>query len=161
MTGKSDISGTDQSCEIVPERIDIDPFTMVIFGATGDLSQRKLLPTLYHLCEDQNLPDEFAIIGFASRKLSDEEFRKFVRKALEEFSEGPFKEDCWENFSKHLYYVSGKFDNADSYKDLSTRLEEIAMPSKKGTREIIYYMAVPPALLPSIFENLSHCNLCR
>ncbi|MCK5505475.1 MAG: hypothetical protein KAJ10_09950, partial [Thermodesulfovibrionia bacterium] len=160
MTGKSDISGTDQSCEIVPEKIDIDTFTMVIFGATGDLSRRKLLPTLYHLCEDQNLPDEFAITGFASRKLSDEEFRRFVRKALEEFSEDTFKEDCWENFSKHLYYVSGNFDNADSYKKLSGRLEEIAMPAKKGTREIIYYMAVPPVALPSIFENLSLCKLC-
>jgi glucose-6-phosphate 1-dehydrogenase len=150
-----------QSCEIVPEKINIEPFTMVIFGATGDLSQRKLLPTLYHLCEDQNLPDEFSIIGFASRKLSDGEFREFVRNALEKFSKGPFKDDCWENFSKHLFYVPGSFEDAESYKSLSRSLEEINKAAEKGTQDIIHYMAVPPRFLPAIFERLSSCRSCK
>lgn len=155
------VSDSLQSCKIVPERIDIDPFTMVIFGATGDLSQRKLLPTLYHLCEDQNLPDEFAIVGFASSERSDEEFRALVRSALETFSEDTFREACWEDFSNHLYYVSGSFEDVESYKRLSQRLEEITAPSEEGTREVIYYMAVPPHFLPVIFERLSFCKLCR
>ncbi len=158
---KPDTSGKSQSCEIIPERIDIEPFTMVIFGATGDLSRRKLLPTLYHLCEDQNLPDDFAIIGFASSSQSDMEFREFVRKALEEFSEGPFKSDCWEKFSRHLYYVSGTFENTDSYKKLSQRMEEVSRPAAKKSHDIIYYMAVPPLFLPDIFRQLSACNLCK
>ena len=55
----SDTSGESKVCEILPEKVDIPPFTMVIFGGTGDLSRRKLLPTLYHLCDDQNLPEQF------------------------------------------------------------------------------------------------------
>lgn len=156
-----DTSGASQFCKIIPEKVDIDPFTMVIFGGTGDLSKRKLLPTLYHLCEDQNLPDDYSIIGFASSERSDEEFRHFVREALEEFSEGPFRDECWERFSKHLFYVSGNFEEAESYKKLSQRLEEVARPTEKGTKEIIYYLAVPPHFLPSIFGKLSFCQLCR
>jgi glucose-6-phosphate 1-dehydrogenase len=154
-------SQDSQFCKIVPEKIDISPFTMVIFGATGDLSQRKLLPTLYHLCLDQNLPDEFAIIGFASSERSEDEFRDLVRNALKKFSEDTFEEDCWEKFSKHLFYVSGTFEDIESYKILSQRLEDITKTSSKGTREIIYYMAVPPDFLPVIFERLSFCKLCK
>jgi len=156
-----DNSGASTFCKIVPEKINIEPFTMVIFGGTGDLSQRKLLPTLYHLCTDQNLPGDYAIIGFASSKRSDEDYRTLVRKAVEEFSEGPFSDACWERFSRHLYYVSGNFDDIESYKNLSRRLEEIARPTAKGSKEIIYYLAVPPHFLSSIFERLSYCELCR
>ncbi len=81
-------------CEITREKFNIEPFTMVIFGGTGDLSRRKLLPTLYHLCIDQNLPDEFAIIGFASSEKSDEEYREFVKNAVQEFSEDQFNGAC-------------------------------------------------------------------
>jgi glucose-6-phosphate 1-dehydrogenase len=162
---KPDFSTVDSSfsqfCEILPEKVDIEPFTMVIFGGSGDLSRRKLLPTLYHLCHDQNLPDEFSIIGFASSKRSDEEYRELVRKSIEEFSEETVHWECWEKFSKHLYYVSGSFDDEKSYRKLSQRLEEISKVTKKGTREIIYYMAVPPHFLPDIFERISFCRLCK
>jgi glucose-6-phosphate 1-dehydrogenase len=148
-------------CKLIPERVDIEPFTMVIFGGTGDLSKRKLLPTLFHLCHDQNLPDEFSIIGFASSKRSDEEYRGFVKKAIQEFSDEPIDSKCWENFGKHLFYVSGRFDDTDSYKKLSKRLEEITRPTARGTREIIYYMAVPPNFLTDIIERLSFCRMCK
>jgi glucose-6-phosphate 1-dehydrogenase len=162
---KSEFSTADSSftqfCEILPEKVDIKPFTMVIFGGSGDLSRRKLLPTLYHLCHDHNLPDEFAIIGIASTRRSDDEYRELVRKAIEEFSEEPVQWEYWEEFSKHLFYVSGRFDDENSYKSLSGRLEEIAKATQKGTREVIYYMAVPPHFLPDIFERLSFCRLCK
>lgn len=148
-------------CEIPRERVDIEPFTMVVFGGTGDLSRRKLLPTLFHLCEDQNLPERYAIIGFASSEMSDEDYRDFVRKAVEEFSEGKFSAACWEKFNRHLYYVSGNFDDEESYKKLSRRLNEITNPTEQGKKEIIYYLAAPPRFLPSIFERLSLCNLCK
>ncbi len=147
--------------EVQPERVNIEPFTMVIFGGSGDLSKRKLLPTLYHLCHDQNLPDEFTIIGFASSKRSHEEYRELVKTALKNFSEDGFDEGCWENFSKHLFYISGGFDDVNSFKNLSQMLEKYSKPSEKGSREIIYYMAVPPQFLPVIIQQLSNCRLCK
>jgi glucose-6-phosphate 1-dehydrogenase len=159
-----DLSTADNSfsdfCEILPEKVDIEPFTMVIFGGSGDLSRRKLLPTLYHLCQDQNLPDEFSIIGFASTERTDDEYRQLVRQSIEEFSEEAYNEECWEKFNRHVYYVSGGFDDPGSYTKLSRRLEEIAKTTERGSKEIIYYMAVPPQFLPNIFKNLSFCRLC-
>ena len=154
-------SGPSQFCEIIPEKATIDPFTMVIFGGSGDLSKRKLLPTLFHLCHDQNLPDDFAIIGFASTQRTDEEYRELVKKALEEFSDHTTDSECWEKFSKNLYYVSGDFDDETSYRRLSQQLEKVATPTVQGVKEILYYMAVPPQFLPDIFERLSLCKLCK
>jgi len=156
----SDTPGASLFCEIKQERFDIEPFTMVIFGGTGDLSRRKLLPTLYHLCHDQNLPDEYSIIAFASSERSDDEYRDLVKQSIAEFSEGSFYEACWENFSRHLFYVSGNFNDVESYKKLSQRIEEVATPASGGKREVIYYLAVPPQYLPDIFERLSFCKLC-
>jgi len=156
----SDTPGASPFCEIKPERFNIEPFTMVIFGGTGDLSRRKLLPTLYHLCHDQNLPAEYSIIAFASSERSDDQYRDLIRQSVEKFDEGPFHEACWENFSRHLYYVPGNFDDTESYRKLSQRIEEIAKPASGGKREVIYYLAVPPHFLPDIFERLSFCKLC-
>jgi glucose-6-phosphate 1-dehydrogenase len=147
-------------CEILPEKVDIEPFTLVIFGGSGDLSKRKLLPTLFHLCYDQNLPDEFAIIGFAFTARTDSEYRELVKKALEEFGEDPVGNECWEKFNKNLYYVSGGFEDKRSYKKLSTRIEAVSNPAEKGTRQVIYYMAVPPHFLPAIFERITVCDAC-
>ncbi len=149
------------SCEIVPERFDIEPFTMVIFGGTGDLSQRKLLPTLFHLCMDQNLPDNFAIIGFASSERTDEDYRELVKNAIITYGDDDINNECWERFHKHIYYVSGKFNDAESYKNLSDRLEQIAPENKNNLKEVLYYLAVPPHFLPDIIQNLSYCKECR
>jgi glucose-6-phosphate 1-dehydrogenase len=155
---KSDVS---DFCEILPEKVNIEPFTMVIFGGSGDLSRRKLLPTLYHLCQDQNLPDDFSIIGFASTDRTDEEYRQLVRRSIEEFSEDTYNEECWEKFNKHVFYVSGSFNDPEGYRKLSRRLEESAKTTKRGSKEIIYYLAVPPQFLSDIFEHLSFCKLCK
>jgi glucose-6-phosphate 1-dehydrogenase len=157
---KTDLAET-QFCEIAPEKFDIEPFTLVIFGGTGDLSRRKLLPTLFHLCHDQNLPDEFTIIGVGSTNRSDDNYRALVKQAIEEYSEGTIYWPCWERFSRKLFYVSGRFDDENSYKKLSERIVELAKPTVRGTKEIIYYMAVPPNFLPDIMERLLSCELCR
>ncbi len=162
-SGKSDFSDytSSQFCEVTPEKINIEPFTMVIFGGTGDLSKRKLLPTLYHLCEDQNLPDDFSIIGLASGEKSDEEYREFVRQSITEFSDKPAEGECWEKFIRHIHYISGQFDDRESYEKLSRHLEENIKITGKGSRKIIYYLAVPPQFLPEIFKQLSACKLCK
>lgn len=151
----------EQACEVIPEKVNISPFTMVIFGGSGDLSKRKLLPTLYHLCHDQNMPDEFAIIGFASSERTDEEYRELVKEAIIKFGENSVTNECWKTFSKNLFYVRGDFDDKDSYTRLSQKLEEISNRTKAGIQQIIYYMAVPPHFLPGIFELMPRCNLCK
>jgi glucose-6-phosphate 1-dehydrogenase len=151
---------SSEICRIQPLKFDIEPFTMVIFGGTGDLSRRKLLPTLYHLCRDQNLPDDFAIIGFASSARTDEDYREMVRNALAEFGIERSEWECWERFSRHIFYVQGKFDDTGRYRVLEKKITELSAKSGKG-RKILYYMAVPPRFLPDIIENLSVCKLCR
>jgi glucose-6-phosphate 1-dehydrogenase len=150
-----------QFCEIIPEKFSIKPFTMVIFGGTGDLSKRKLLPTLYHLCKDQNLPDEFSIIAFASSERSDDSYRELVKKALIEFGDEDPEGECWNSFSQHLFYVSGAFNDKKSYEKLSRRLEEASTVNENRTMEVIYYLAVPPQFLSDIFVQLSLCKLCK
>ena len=155
------IAASPQPCEVTPDKFEIQPFTMVIFGGSGDLSKRKLLPTLYHIFHDNDLPDDFSILGFASTARSDEEYRDLVKSAILEFSEETFDEKIWNEFSRHIYYMSGNFEDAESYRKLSARLEEISRPTDKGKKEIIYYMAVPPTYFPKIIDHLSGCNLCR
>lgn len=150
-----------QYCEIVPEKVNIKPFTMVIFGGSGDLSRRKLLPTLYHLCKDQNLPDEFFIIAFASSERSDDDYREFVQKAIVEFGDEKPEGECWNSFSRHLFYISGEFHDKKSYEKLTQRLEDIAAVDRDGSMEVIYYLAVPPQFLSDIIEQLSTCRLCK
>ncbi len=161
-SGKSGFSDytSSQLCEIPREKIDIEPFTMVIFGGTGDLSKRKLLPTLYHLCEDQKLPDDFSIIGLALGRKSDEDYREFVRRSIKEFGGKPVEGECWEKFIKHIHYISGQFDDSKSYESLARHLEENIQVTGKEARKIIYYLAVPPQFLPEIFKQLSACKLC-
>ncbi len=148
-------------CEIIPGMVHIDPFTIVIFGGSGDLSKRKLLPTLYHIYIEEDLPDDFSIIGFASTERTDAQYRELIKKALQEFSTDPLDKERWEKFSSHLYYISGGFEDEESYKRLSTKLEDITPPTGKEKKEIIYYMAVQPRYFPEIIKRLSVCNLCK
>jgi glucose-6-phosphate 1-dehydrogenase len=150
-----------QFCEIILEKFNINPFTMVIFGGTGDLSKRKLLPTLYHLCKDQNLPSEFSIIAFAASERSDDDYRELVKEALIEFGDEDPEGECWDSFSRHLFYISGAFNDKKSYEKLSRHLEDISTVNESGTMEVIYYLAVPPQFLTEIFGQLSSCKLCK
>jgi glucose-6-phosphate 1-dehydrogenase len=86
------------------DTIHVEPFTMVIFGGTGDLSRRKLLPALYHLYQDGLFSKGFSILGVARSKITDEEYRHLVKEAVQTFHRGPFDENQWDRFSEHLFY---------------------------------------------------------
>ncbi|MBC8412829.1 MAG: glucose-6-phosphate dehydrogenase [Nitrospira sp.] len=147
-----DLSG---ACQITRERYDIKPFTMVIFGGSGDLSRRKLLPTLFHLCHDQNLPEKFSIISFASTERSEEDYRELVKASLEEFGDESLESACWDKFSRNLHYVSGRFDHEKGYRDLAEQINKVSFGSEAN---IIYYLAVPPSFLPDIMQYISICT---
>jgi len=139
----------------------LEPFTMVIFGGTGDLTKRKLLPALFHLYQDNQFPEGFRVLSFARSKMMDEEYRNFIKEAVRTFHEGPFNENQWDEFSQHLFYLSGGFGEGDSYGKLCEKMDQIFIPSARGTQETIYYMAVPPEFTPVVVENLESLGLCK
>jgi glucose-6-phosphate 1-dehydrogenase len=143
------------------ETFHVEPFTMVIFGGTGDLSKRKLLPALFHLYQDHQFSQGFSILGFARSKMTDEGYRHLVKEAVQTFHEGPFDEEEWNGFSEHLFYLSGAMDDDESYAKLCGRIDQISIPTEQGSGEVIYYMAVPPQMAPVVVEKLEGRNLCK
>lgn len=136
-----------------------DPCTVVIFGATGDLTGRKLAPALYNLGLDQMLPANFAMVGFARRDKKDEDFRGEVKENLNQFSRNkPVNEDFWKSFQEKIFYHKSEFDDDNGYESLKSRLEEI--DAKLGTRgNRIFYLSVQPKFFPTIVKKLNEHGL--
>src|SRR5688500_15322223 len=100
-----------------------DPSILVIFGASGDLTQRKLLPALYSLAHDGLLPPGQTIVGFARPDYSDEAFRLAMRETCDKHARRrPVQDAIWNNFAKGIYYVQGTFENRDDFRKLKYRL---------------------------------------
>ena len=119
------------------------PAAMVIFGVSGDLTSRKLMPALYDLAVGQPLPEGFSVVGVSHRDWSDEEFREKMREAVTANARTPVTEDAWQGFAKGLSYVRGDFADPETYGRLGQRLCEIdAERGTKGNR--IFYLATSP-----------------
>jgi glucose-6-phosphate 1-dehydrogenase len=131
-----------------------DPLALVIFGASGDLTHRKLLPALYSLAHDGLLPAGQAIVGFARPDFTDEAFRMSIREACDKYARTrPTEDAIWNNFAKSIHYVQGDFDSAASYDKLQAKLQEIDKTNGTAGRRI-YYLAVPPQFFPVISSLL-------
>ena len=149
-----------QTCEDLTTDIKVEPFTIVLFGGTGDLSKRMLLPSLYHLKKDARLPEDFSIVGFGLPPMSDEQFRNLARESIERFSHESFKEDLWDEFSRHLFHISSDFTSDEGYTELHNRLSEICVPTAENKKEVVYFLAVPPAAAPAIITKLGQHKFC-
>ena len=101
--GNTDDSRLLQTCDITMEEKKLEPFAMVVFGGAGDLSRRKLLPSLYHLYKENELPAGFAVVGFDRVELNDEVYRTMMREGVRQHDEGPFDEGKWNEFSRRLF----------------------------------------------------------
>lgn len=135
-----------------------EPLILVIFGATGDLTQRKLVPALYQLKKERKLPPEMTIVGVARRPWTDETFREKMRQGVEEFGEGIDKEELWQSFAQGLYYCQGNIDEGESYEKLKTFLAEL--DEKRGTRgNRVFYLAVSPEFFPSAIKQLGAAQM--
>src|SRR5688500_7147195 len=110
----------------------IAPAAMVIFGVSGDLTSRKLMPALYDLAVGQPLPEGFSIVGVSRRDWSDEEFREKMREAVTANARTPVTEDAWQGFAKGLSYVQADFADPAAYDRLGDRLREI--DAERGTK---------------------------
>jgi glucose-6-phosphate 1-dehydrogenase len=137
----------------------VDPCILVIFGATGDLTSRKLLPALYNLGLDGQLPPHFVCVGFARRDKSHDDFREEMYDAVHEFSrKTPTDGDGWKDFSEQIYYHRSEFDNDAGYDSLNTFLQELDQKyGTKGNR--VYYLSTQPSFFPLIIEKLHQHNL--
>ena len=120
------------------------PCVVVIFGATGDLTRRKLLPALYRLAQQRLVPSEFAILGTARQPMSDDEFRSAMQAAVTEFGpDDSLDESAWQSFAKRIFYIGGDFNDAELYQQLKTKLDEIDNEyDTQGNR--IFYLATAP-----------------
>ncbi len=135
-----------------------EPCVLVIFGATGDLTARKLLPALYNLVFDGQLSSHFACVGFARRDKSDEVFRSEMKEALGQFSRNPLDENIWNTFSSQIFYHQSNFDEEDGYESLKKNLEEL--DRKMGTKgNRLFYLATQPTYFPQIIERLKRHGL--
>ena len=124
------------------------PQAIVIFGATGDLATRKILPALYHLAVQRLLPEPTMIIGVAQTQLDDDAFRARARRAIEA-AHGPVNGPAWEGLAASLHYVAGSFDDPEAMRGLAQHLDEADRNGCIGAR--LYYLAVPPqAYLPIV-----------
>src|SRR5579863_3507074 len=95
-----------------------DPCVMVIFGASGDLTKRKLIPALYNLAKDNLLSKEFALVGVARNEMNSEQFRDMISKEIGDFATTKVDPDLWHWFARRIYYVSGDFDDPKVYEQL-------------------------------------------
>ena len=134
-----------------------DPCTMVMFGASGDLSHRKIVPALYNLALDGSLPDNFRLVGFSRTPYSDEAFRANMKDAVGKSSRRkPLDEKVWTAFASKVFYVAGDNDSPDSFAALSRRLAEIEAPQQQSR---IFYLATQPSFFPIILERLAAAKL--
>jgi glucose-6-phosphate 1-dehydrogenase len=134
----------------------------VIFGASGDLAWRKLVPALYNLFLDGWLPDRFEIIGLGRSKMSRTRFRDHLRQGVKQFSRRgePQNGDDWEEFADHLHYKEAELTDARAYRDLAERLDSL---DKKWDRlaDRIFYLALPPDMIAPVARHLSDAGLNR
>jgi glucose-6-phosphate 1-dehydrogenase len=116
------------SCRIDSERKAVEPCSVVIFGASGDLTARKLIPALYHLFKEKQLPAAFRVIGFARREKTDESWRTELRTALDQFSRSkPVDEAVWTEFAKNVVYCMGDLTDPAAYGKLEQLLNSFGL----------------------------------
>jgi glucose-6-phosphate 1-dehydrogenase len=137
------------------------PCTVVIFGASGDLTKRKLVPALYRLSQERLVPAEFAIVGISRTPLSHDEFRDRMRSAVSTFSESKhLDEEVWRNFAQGIYYLSGDIANPELYSNLSHLLSEIdAVRGTSGNR--VFYLSTAPSQYSEAIKQLGAAELSR
>src|SRR5712691_7207213 len=136
------------------------PCTLVIFGGSGDLARRKLIPAVYNLLLDGILPPNYAILGNGRSPLSDADFRQTAREAIVKYSRQKISEKVWPDFERRLFYVAGSIEDPKAYKALRQRLEQIEADLKlPGNR--IFYLAIPPTSIADAVEGLRSAGLVQ
>ncbi|MHC5859449.1 glucose-6-phosphate dehydrogenase [Nostoc sp.] len=135
-----------------------EPQIIVIFGASGDLTWRKLVPALYKLRRERRIPPETTIVGVARREWSHEYFREQMQKGMEEAHSDVDLGELWQDFSQGLFYSPGDIDNPEGYQKLKNLLSEL--DEKRGTRgNRMFYLSVAPSFFPEAIKQLGTAGM--
>ena len=135
-----------------------DPCTIVIFGASGDLTKRKLLPALYNLKALKLLPENFAVIGVAVSDSNDELFRTQITSDIQQFATRPVDQAEWEDFSKRSYYISGDFNNPVTFQHLGAKITDV-QKTWNLPGNVLFYLAIAPTFFGKVVEQLGDAGL--
>jgi glucose-6-phosphate 1-dehydrogenase len=130
------------------------PTTIVIFGATGDLTRRKLLPALYRLSQGQRLPARFSIVGVAREDIGADAFRQEFRDSLRDFAGVKAEDEVARSLAERMHFVGGDFKSPAMYERLAARLKEI-----DGSAGVLFYLAIPPSVYAAVLEQLGAAKL--
>lgn len=134
------------------------PSGLVIFGVTGDLSQKKLMPAVYDLANRGLLPPGFALVGFARREWKDQDFMEVVHESVKKYARTPYREDVWRQLSDGIRFVAGDFDDDDAFDRLDATLREL--DANRGTMgNHAFYLSIPPRSFPVVTEQLRRSGL--
>ena len=146
------------TCRLDFGRKALEPCSIVIFGASGDLTIRKLIPALYHLFLDNQLPNPFRIVGFARREKTDDSFRAELLEGLRKFSRTkPVNEEKWKDFATNLSYCQGDIGDPKAYEKLSALLHSYGHESLR--RNLLFYLATLPSQFAEAVEHLHKAGL--
>jgi glucose-6-phosphate 1-dehydrogenase len=138
-----------------------EPCTVVLFGASGDLAKRKVIPAMYDLAVHNSLGERYAIIGFARTAMSDEGFRGTVGEAAKGISEvGPIDPAKWDEFASNLFYNAGDYGDPNAYANLIKRLTELEASKQLGGNRL-FYLSTPPEVYPDIIRQLGKAGLAK
>ncbi|MBJ7383381.1 MAG: glucose-6-phosphate dehydrogenase [Mycolicibacterium sp.] len=136
------------------------PCAVVIFGVTGDLARKKLMPAIYDLANRGLLPPSFALIGFARRDWADEDFGKVVYDAVKQHARTPFRQEVWDRLAEGIRFVQGTFDDESSFERLKATLDELDVERGTGGNHA-FYLSIPPKAFPVVCEQLSKSGLAN
>lgn len=160
MAQPSDSTGSNPLREGLISRPKPQPCTVVIFGASGDLTKRKLIPALYNLAADGDLPSGLAVVGFARRPKTDEQFRQEMEESTKKFSRQTVKDELWKNFAESVFYHQSEFGDDAGYKSLAERLTKL--DKERGTQgNRLFYLSVAPSEFEGILSKLYAFGLNR
>ncbi|MFI0479890.1 glucose-6-phosphate dehydrogenase [Actinomadura sp. 9N215] len=134
------------------------PCVLVLFGVTGDLSRKKLLPAIYDLANRGLLPPGFSLVGFARRDWEHEDFRQIAYESVKAHARTPFREDVWTHLSEGMHFVPGTFDDPGAFDALSMAVKEL--DDTRGTGgNYAFYLSIPPKFFPKVVEQLRRSGL--
>jgi glucose-6-phosphate 1-dehydrogenase len=138
-----------------------EPCSVVLFGASGDLAKRKVLPAMYDLAQHQSMGERYAIVGFARTQMTDETFRVAIGEAAKTISEvGPIEPAKWDAFAANLYYSAGEYGDPNAYAQLAKRLADLDKEQNLGGNRL-FYLSTPPEVYPLIVEQLGRAGLAH
>ncbi len=134
------------------------PCGLVLFGVTGDLARKKLMPAIYDLANRGLLPPGFSLVGFARRDWATQDFGQVVHDAVKQHARTPFSEDVWRNLSEGFRFVPGTFDDPTAFDLLSKTVEELDRDRGTGGNHA-FYLSIPPSFFATVCEQLDRCGL--